>query len=725
MSEPHPTPHLRLPAQLADLDFDFWRYFNLVVRHLWLVGLITGLALILAFAWLLRQPDIYASKAVLQIEQQEQKVIKMDDIQAEKMDSLDYLKTMQEAMENRSLLLRVVKAAGLEKDPVFAPPRPNDPYTDSELAELMAKKVDVKLRRGTRLIELAVEDRNPEQARNLAELVIKEFLRQNFDQRFELSRVANEFLQEEAARLKLRLEQSEQKLQRYKEKENAVSLEQTQNITIERLKDLNSKVTEAKGMRLRIEADLGQLKTLAPDDYDSILEIGSVAAIPDVAVIREKIVKAESDFAAAQKRYLEKHPKYLQAKGQLEQLRQSLGTTLKNAGDILRKQYEGSGDTETKLETALAEQEKAALKLNKIAIPYNVLLREVESDRTTYENVINRLHETQITQAVEKSPFRILEEPMVSNKPVKPARKKILLAALALGALLSCGVVFLIDALDPSLRSVDSAEAFLSLPCLAVVPQITRLKGETREQFQARSDRPLIIEKEGNSTQAEAFRTLRASLSLLPDNARRRVFLFTSAIPSEGKTFSAINAGAAFALEGLKTIVIDADLRLPAVQKALLHTGEELPGLTDALAGNTALSEVIHGTHLKNLSALPAGRRAPNPAELLGAGGFASLLEELSKSFDRIVIDSAPINAVSDTLRIAANADYTCLVVQSSRTPKRAVIRAIKMLAKAQARLGGFVLNRTSLGHTGQYYYYHYGDKYHKESVYGSPEAKA
>lgn len=717
-------PHFRLPEQLADMDFDFWRYFNLIVRYLWLIAMIVGAILIIAIAWVLRQPNVYASTAVLQIEQKEQNVVNMEDIQTEKMDSVDYLKTIQDAMQNRTLLLRVVNSADLRYDAEFAPPRSGDPYTDSELADRMAKKIEINLRRGTRLIEVTAEDRSPERAKKLAELVVKEFLRQNFDQRFELSKVANEFLKEESEKLKQKLEDSEQKLQKYKESQNAVSLEQTQNITIERLKELNTKVTEAKGERLRLEADIEALKTLQLNDYDGILQIASVTSIPSVMAIREKIVLADSEFASVQKRYLGKHPKYLQAKGQVDQLRATLGSTLKNSRAILEKQYLGSIETERKLTSALQAQEKEALELNKIAIPYNVLLREVESDRTTYESVISRLRETQITQGIEKSPFRIIEEPMVSSVPIKPNRKRILLAALIFATLLSLVVLFVMDALDPSLRSVDTAESFLGLPCLAVVPQILRKQGETKESFAARKIRPLIIATESESTQAEAFRTLRASLSLLPDKEKRRIFLFTSAIPSEGKTFSAINCAASFALEGLRTIVIDADLRIPSVEKALLEGKQNRKGLTDLLAGNTTPSDAIHPAPLKNLFVLPAGGRAPNPAELLGGGAFPGLLADLAKNYDRIIIDTAPINAVSDTLLLTSEADYVCLVVQCERTPKRAVLRALKLLSKAESRIAGFILNRTTLGRTGGYYYYYYGDKYAKNSVYGSQAEK-
>jgi capsular exopolysaccharide synthesis family protein len=176
-------------------------------------------------------------------------------------------------------------------------------------------------------------------------------------------------------------------------------------------------------------------------------------------------------------------------------------------------------------------------------------------------------------------------------------------------------------------------------------------------------------------------------------------------------------------VEGLRTLLVDADLRLPTIGKALIGPNDQSEGLTDVLAGNCDVEHCIRETAVKNLFALVAGRRAPNPSELLGSGRFDELIGKLSGQFDRIVIDSAPINAVSDSLRICASAHYVCLIVQSGRTPKRAVFRALRLIDNAGGRIAGFVLNRTSFGRGSGYYYYYYGDSYAKESVYGTPSA--
>ncbi len=296
-------------------------------------------------------------------------------------------------------MLRVVNACDLAKDPNFAPPRPNGgKYTDIELADRLATKVTAKLRRGTRLIELTVEDKNPEAAQRIAVSVVKEFLRETFDQKLALSRVANEFLQEESEKLKAKLETSERKLQAYREENKAVSLEERQNIIVDKLRELNTKVTEAKGKRLQLEADIEQLKRVEKADVDQLLSINSVSQLPHVAVIREQLVSAEADLAAVKDRYLPKHPKYIAAETRIDNLKQALDSEVKQAGETLSRLYEASQDSETKLEAALQEQEQKALELDKVAIPYNVLQRDVESDRALYESVTKRLKETAITQ---------------------------------------------------------------------------------------------------------------------------------------------------------------------------------------------------------------------------------------------------------------------------------------------------------------------------------------
>ena len=685
----------------AGQGLDFGYYFHLLLRYLWLFLAIALIAVAVAAYIGLQQPKLYVSRAVLLVEQQEQKVIGSDDLQTIKPEAEDYITTIVATITGDSLLIRVAKTAGLLDDPTFFKPKPDgQPYTDIEIAYRMRGLVSATNRKLTRLIDIAVTDTNPERAKLIADTLLKEFLLQNIEQRMNVARVASDFLREEADKLKAKLEQSEQKLQRYKEEQNAVSLESNQNIIVGKLKELSAQVTEANGQRIRLESDIGALRNTPPDDIERMLQIPSVNAIPEVQALRGQIVTAESELAAMQKRYGPLHSKYLEAVTQVNQMKESLKKILKNAGQILASQYQTALDTQGKLEKSLKEQEQAALELNKIAIPYNVLQQEVVSDRTMYDAVNTRLREVLVAAQIEKSPVRVAEEPMAAV-PAPRGLLKILGIGLFLGLVLGGAAIIGLDMLDSSLRYVDQAESFLKLPVLAVVSE---LEGQRGDRI------PSVFPDASHSQQAEAFRSMRTTLSLLGDEAHRRVFLITSAVPGEGKTFSAYNAALAFAVEGQKTVLIDADLRVPAVHKIFSDAegARRHLGLSDYLAGNTDIDKIIMAGPQENLSVICAGGKTSNPGELLSAEAFVTLVKTLVDRFDRIVVDSAPVNAVSDTLRITPLAHYVCLVVQAAKTPKKAIARAKKLIESARGKLAGFILNRVHLGRDSAYYFYHY-----------------
>jgi capsular exopolysaccharide synthesis family protein len=639
------------------------------------------------------------------VEQQEQRVLRTEE--TVRLESPDYLTTIVATLTGDSFLVRVAKAANLLNDPEFFEPRP-DPYSDAEIADRMRAMVSATVRKGTRLIDVAATDTSAERAQLIAQTVVKEFMRQAIEQRVAAAQVANDFLRDEAEKLKTKLETSEEKLQKYKEEQNAVSLQEDQNITVQKLKELSAQVGEAKNQRIKLESDMDLLKKIPPTDIDQMLQIPSVSSIEQVQALRAQVVTAEANLAATQKRYLPQHPQTIQAITQLEQLKSALTDTLRNAGNILNTQYQAAVDAETKLTEALKEQEKVALDLNKIAIPYNVLQREVDSDRAMYDAINARLRETNVSIGVEAIPFRIVQEPLAA-KPVPRPLLKWLGLGLFLGIALGAGTIFGLDMLDSSLRYVDQAENFLKLPVLAVVSE---LEGQRGDKI------PSVFPDASHSQQAEAFRHMRTTLSLLGDEAHRRSFLVTSAIPGEGKTFCAHNAAMAFAAEGQKTILIDADLRMPAVHRIFSDSegARRHLGLSDYLAGGTEIDRIIMAGPQENLSAICAGGKTSNPGELLGTDGFVTLMKTLTERFDRVIIDSAPVNAVSDTLRITPLADYVCLVVRAAKTPKKALARAKKLIESAKGKLAGFILNRVHLGRDSAYHFYHY--------AYGQSETK-
>jgi polysaccharide biosynthesis transport protein len=745
----------RMPKFAGDL-IDFHRLANLLRAKAWIIATVICVTFLAAVGYILWTPKIYESRAVIHVPQETRKVFNIADESGDKPETLDYLNTVVQAFTSRNLMLRVIKTTALDKDPSFAPPRKDgSAYSDIELVNRMTQKVAISVRRGTRLVDVTVSDENPQMAQKLAVVFVKEFLRESFEQRRGLSRLANEFLQDEAQQLKTKLEQAERKLQAYRMENKAVSLEERQNIIVEKLKELNTTVTEAKSSRLRIEADLDQFKKINPENVDELLRISSVSKIPQVALIREQLLKAETEFAALKKRYGRGHPKYIEALTSVGNLKESLADALSKAGDTLTREYQAAREAEEKLDQSLQEQEQKAMDLNQIAIPYNVLQRDVESDRALFESINLRLKETQITGGFDNPPFHIIEDPLVASSPSKPRKKLILAFALALGITLAVGIVIGRDAIDSSLRTLDEAESYLELPALASIPDrrdtelmdsakkmvkerdfsvASRLLKEKSRRFvngsnilnnQTGNDlHSLILVEEPGSEQAEAFRTLRASISLLGKRSLCRSFLFTSAIPSEGKTFTALNFASSLAQQRFKTVIIDADVREPRLQSDLIDEAGDMPGLTDLLRGQIALDDVLRPTRHDDLVLLPAGSRASDPAKLLDNEEFGRICEQLLRDHDRFVIDSPPTNAVSDALLIAAYVDATCLVIRAGKTPKRAIRRALHQLEKAGAKVAGFIFNRLPVGGTSaSYYYYHYGDRYAKNGAHKESEA--
>jgi len=691
--------------------FDFNRYLFLIRRRLWLLIVIVCLGGLGMFAFLSREPKVYASRAVIQVEQEEAKVLgsKVEAVQSDELEAADLMETLVESLTSNTVLIGVVHSLNLDKDPFITqdpyrlPWVPEKPDTDLTLAEKLRSRVTVTLRRDTRLIDVVAEHVNPDRARDIAAAVIQTYLHRTFEAQFKTLSDATAFLSEEAAKLKTKLESSERELQAYKEQHNAVSLADNEDIITARLKELNTNVIDAKNHRIQLESDIETLRKIPPADTERMLQIGSVTQISEVSERFGLLTKAEADLASLQKRYLPLHPKYIAAVTQIQSLKQSLKDALRDANKILETQYAAAKESEDKLTEALQEQEKEALGLSKLAIPYSTLQREVDSDKAMYDALQTRIRETSVSQGVEKSPFHVIEEPLATNKPVKPEIVKGVGIALAVSLAVGLALIILMDYFDDTLRSVDQAEEFLGLPALAVIPEDSGKQSTLHTAFQSKDSR-----------QAEAFRNLRAGISLLgSDDEARRVFLITSAVPGEGKSFSSLSLAHSFALNGYRTVLIEGDLRRPTFQNAFrdLASGQKT-GLTDVLSGNCHADEVVVQTQHENLSVIFAGRSAPNPSELLSGSSLIDTISELKLHFDRIVIDTAPINAVSDTLTMISAVQYVCLIVRPAKTRKSAIVRAIHLISKAKGTLAGFVLNRAKFTVGSGYYYYYYGKKY-------------
>ena len=763
---------------------DFRHLWHLVLEKIWIVVFCVLAGLFIALGYLARTPKIYQGHVTLEVDIAEQSIVPTDDaptrVRSMFLASQEALRTIEQNLVNRSLLARVIRSEGLADDngaallsgkagaaaPRRKPAATTDatdatkepPYSPTEegLAGALSGMVKPVVRRGTRLIDLYVTNRDPAMAQRLAEAVGREYIRNSIERRASSTQDTLRYLLEEEERLKNNLKKSEAAVAEYKATTpDALQLgggaaatgSQTGagaggsggrgGLVEDKLQDLNSKVMAAKSDRLRLESELKQID-LAGQDVDALLSVPSIANAPAVTDRRRELAQVQSAVAALSQRYKEKHPKMVAAKAALAETQAALRRTVLDQPSVLRNAIGQAQATETNFQSATQDQEKAALALNKAAIGYQELARQAETDRALYESVLRQIKSTDLTKGVKTNAVSIVERSPTPTGPISPNPKRSVMLGLLGGLAAGLGAIFGMNAIDRTLKTVDQVETILGLPVLAAVPDVKKEEGEpekkrSRENVGTATYRLVAEAPEGPA--AEAFRNLRASLSLLGPESERRVFLFTSALPGEGKSFTSANYSLSLAQQGHRVLLIDGDLRRPSLHKIFLpstpvegHQAHEAPGIVDQLIGSVSLQEAAHvvsaeevdisGGDLSELSksrtarggqlsVLAGGTRAPNPAELLSGKAFSELVAEAARLYDRVVIDSAPILAVSDTLLMTPHVQSVCVVIRARHTVRNAVQRALGMIAGTGIRPAGVILNRLPRSRGAGYYYYY------------------
>jgi capsular exopolysaccharide synthesis family protein len=677
------------PAHSA---WDVRHLLQIVADRAWLPGLCLIVAIGLADVYLLLAPKTYASTAVLYVEQRDDKVVSIEDVSQQDLESTDMMKTVEQSLTTDDILLRVIRDNHLADNPDFVARKPGG-YTDDELLKALSRQLQVKVRRGTRLIDITAQSRSAVLSQQIVQSLVDDYEEQNLNQRTAIATSANDFLLQQVDKLKANLEKSESQLEAYREQNHAVSLEEKQNIVVDTLKDLNLKLGDARSERIKLESDMAQYAQ-AGSDPQKIRLISSVAADPSVLDAQSHVADQERIIAGLAQTYRPEHPKYIEAEAQLAQLQAALNSAILKSGAQIATAYAVAQANEQKIQQALKDQEQQAMQLDKIAIPYNVLARTVEVDQSLYQSMVTRLKETDITRSLDSIPVRMISAPRVTAEPVSPKAAIILALSFFVGVFGGTGLCVFVSSLDASMRSVDEAEEALESQVLASSPQF---HGKKKDQ-----GLPLLTQP--YSAAAEAFRSLRTVLELR-EVTHRQVILFTSSSAGEGKTFSSVNSAVALAQQGYKTLIVDADLRNPNVDKKLgLPVGQ--PGLAECLLGAKKVEEVMITTNVPGLFVLPAGKPVSNPADLISGGHVAALMNDaVFAGFERIIFDTAPVNAVSDALHLVKHATEICLVVQAGRTPVKAAQRAMAALVGARAKEIGIVLNRIAASRYNPYGY--------------------
>ena len=697
-------PPAGLP-EFSENTIDWRGIGHVLLEKSWLILLCAVAGFFAANAYVRRIPEVYRATAVIQYDPESRKLLNFDDGQKQDLGNESGIQTVVEAFHSRALLAKIVDEERLNEDPAFMPlaadgtPQKLEPRlhfrtghkrplaaegtskTFETAVQVLGGCIEARTRRGTRLIDITATHRDARMAKRLADSAAREFLQLTIEQQASSSQAVMRFLLDEVEKLKSKLQHSEEAIQSYKETHN-ISLEEKQDTVVTKLKSQNEQLNAARVKRLLLGTENAEVTKRAGNPA-ALLSLASVASNPAVGAHYQKIRGCESEIASLALRYTEKHPKMIKARTELDEAKSAMASTLKNLPRLIESEYEQALASERDFEKAVREQEQQALALNQQSIQYNVLMRDLETDRAVYESLLRKLKETDVAKGVDTGNLRIFEAAMLPPAPVDRKVDRFLMLGIAGGFLLGIGTVFCGHLLDSTWKTADQAESATSLPVLTSIPHWRRV-----EQTMAGS--PLL--KNPRSATAEAFRFLRTALHATARKSARHSFLFTSALPSEGKTLCTINYAISAAQQGLRTLIIDADLRSPMIGTTLLSE-PTMPGVAEYVCDAVPIETVIHESTIGNLSVLPAGRNALNPAEILGDPQFANLIAEARQRFDCIIIDTAPLLAVSDTLLIVGYADAVCLVVRARKTPRKAVLRACHLLAEFSVKPVGLVMN--------------------------------
>lgn len=688
---------------------DIWQTF---LDKAWLVVCVMLAAAALGVWHGARSPVIYQSKAVLYFDSGEIQVLNIQDIERKEKAGLDLLHSIANNLKSSIILRRVVRHNELTNHVYFT--QGTNRVGEDVLVRHLAGAVDVKLRRTTRLFDVTVELGDAKLTQIIGQGVLDEFLKQISEERVGAGTNAGHALLASESTIKARLLKAEHAVAEYR-RTNNISLQDTSDILTVEFKALAEKLNEAKDEVRLLELEWGMSQKVG-NSVEELLKLPMIARSPEVVALKEKLQAQEAKLSNLQLRYREKHPAMIQARNELSTIRAQFEEEIRRAPERLKLMREGALAKEKKLDGELKEQEKKLGNLSLLRIEYDRLQREAASERKLYDTVINRLREIDLTGGIEKkSEYKIIEPASLPTYPIRPNKRVILAYALVMGLAISVGLVWLLQQLDNSIKSVDHAERVFGLPVLGAIPKnklVTDGKGR------------LFITDDPQSLCAEAFRTLRAALGLLGRDEDRKVVLFTSAVPSEGKSFTGANYAVSHAQQGKKTLIIDLDLRKPSLSETFGVSSNQI-GATDVMLGREPFEKAVQTTRFENLFLMTAGKMVPNPAELLAGPWAKQLIAEASKRFDKVVLDNAPVNAVSDTLLICKEAHTICLVMHARRTPVRVVSRALEMLRRAGGKPSGVVLNFLPGSAGAGYYYYYSGNKYYgSKGVYGASSSK-
>jgi len=757
------------PAALPAIDVvghaespDLRSYWCVLRKRRWIVlavWLVVFTAVLLAT---LKETPLYRARTLIEIEKENPNIVTADDLFEIDNVNSTFLETQYKVLESESLARRVVRDLGLDEIKEFNPPRhwwsfpssaaarfrsfapAGTPEPDSDglynALKTFADRLDVEPVKQSRLVEVTFDSQDPVLSARIVNSIASNYINENLELRWDAAQKASEWLSQQLVGVKAKLEKSEDEMQAYARGNGLLFLESekgtTENIVDARLRELQTALTEAQANRIQKES------------LYRLVETGDEGALPTVFDNHEmqELTLRVSDLQAQRAQlaatFSPGYPKVKQLQSEIDEAQQTLDRERARGAAHIEDDYFAAVRREALLQDAFSSAQRDANSIAERSVQYNILKREVDTNRQLYEGLLDRLKQAGIASGLKESNIRVVDAAVPPKKPAVPRTALNLSLGLLVGLALGIGAAFLQEHFDNSLKTAEDVERVMQLPALALIPSLESLNGRGRglaangnsvaapavagAMSRGAGGRPLPAHwyridnlAPQYSALIEAFRGLRTSVLLSAAGQPPRSLLVSSAQPGEGKTTVSTNLAISLAQLGQRVLLIDGDLRRPSVHRAFQIQGSL--GVVSYLTGQQDWRAAVEKTSLPALDVLVSGPVPPNPAELLSSDRMSKLIQDALDEYRFVVIDSPPLLNVSDSRILATQVEGVVLVVKGGDTPRELAQRARAYVSDVGARVIGAALNNIDL-HREEYSYY---QSYSYQAQDAAPDAGA
>ncbi len=689
----------------GDPSINLRQYWHVILERRWLIVATWSVCIIAGVLYAFQATPMFRAIARLQIDPENQGVLNLNSLALGNQDQ-NYLTTQYRNLESRSLMLEVMSRLKLDTD--------DERYAKAiDKVTTVTKDIKIVPIRLSRLVEVQVTHPKGEQAQRIADTLLSVFLERNLDDKKQKALQGFKILEQEAKGKEVELAELQKGLQKYRKDKGMVSLKDEQNIDAASMRDLKTAYET-----LRSTADVAKQTAQQAKEWiaagKDIIDFGPLAKDEQVAFLRKQVNENSSKLAGLRTKYREKHPRVIQTATQLQADSQKLRDESERALQAIFQLADLEKNREAEALRKYNESVNRVFALDEAKIEYDIMEQKVKRVEGFYQTILTKAKDFDIGTKDLLQNMKVQDPAFAPLKPVSPNKPLIFVGSVVGGLAVALGLALFFNFLDDSVKSQEDVENFLHLPFLGYIPNIKSVSIVERD---------LQSHLHPTSSPAEGFRTLRAAISLAKNSDKLRVLAFTSTIPSEGKSLTASNFAIVTSQTGLKTLLVDADLRRPSVHKAFQL--QSPVGLSAYLSGRTDnLSEFIHTTEVPNLDVICCGAVPPNPSELIGSNRMVRFLEEAARRYDRVILDCPPVSAVSDPLIVGAMADGMVFVTKFNKIRREHALRSVQRIQDAGIHLVGLVLNDIDFEGKDSYYYsYHYYQNRYYSSHYRNKSA--